>query len=428
MKLQSVEIENYRAIEEISLQLDPRLTVLHGENAHGKTSLLRAIAVGLGAIPSLLPGVGGVGFQKTDRRQWRSLEVRIETTNGVAWRRTKRREDQQHVLRNRRPALRELRESIEKIVRADREEARPLDLPIVAFYDTDRAVLDQPQRRTGIKAEFPRYAALQGALSAKTDFKEFLKWFYAKEHEEFREQRQRKNLGFQLEQLNAVRRAIESMVPGATDPRIETSPLRFVVSVRSVRGEPEVLSLGMLSGGYRVVLALAADLARRMAQGNPHLDNALTSEAIVLIDEVDLHLHPSWQQRVLDDLSRTFPNTQFIVSTHSPQVLTTVKPENIVTLGREDGKIVAQQASAATFGAEAGDVLSILMGVDERPRNEFVRNLEKYIRLVGRGLGESEKALSLRQKLESLSPSDSSLDRADIEIRRRKLLKSMGKS
>ena len=429
MKLQSVEIENYRAIEKVSLQLDPRLTVLHGENGYGKTSLLSAISVGLGAIPTLLPKVWGVSFLKTDRRQWRSLEVRITTTNGIAWRRTMGLGERQHVLRDRQPALRELKESIERIIRADREEAQPLDLPIVAFYDTDRAVFHQPQRRTGFKTEFPRYAALQGALTAKTDFKEFFKWFYAKENEEFRGQRQHKDFRFRLEELNAVRRAIKSMVPGATDPRIETSPLRFVVSVKSGPGKPEVLSLDMLSGGYRIVLALAADLARRMAQGNPHLEDPLASEAIVLIDEVELHLHPSWQQRVLNDLSCTFPNTQFVVSTHSPQVLTTVKPEHIVTLGRENGKIVAQQASAATFGAEAGDVLSTLMGVDERPRdNAFVQHLGKYMRLVARGSGESKKALSLRSELESLSPSDPSLDRADIEIRRRKLLKSMGKS
>ena len=131
----------------------------------------------------------------------------------------------------------------------------------------------------------------------------------------------------------------------------------------------------------------------------------------------------------MGDLRRTFPNTQFIVSTHSPQVLTTVRPDHIVALRRENGRIVAEQASAATFGAEAGDVLSTEMGVDERPRdNDFVKCLEEYMRLIGGGEGESEEALSLRHKLESLSPRDPAMDRADIEIRRRKLLKDMGKS
>ncbi len=165
-----------------------------------------------------------------------------------------------------------------------------------------------------------------------------------------------------------------------------------------------------------------------MAQGNSHLDNPLESEAIVLIDEVELHLHPAWQQRVLADLTRTFPNAQFIVSAHSPQVLTTIKPEQIVELRLESGGVVAEQTSAATYGAEAGDVLTTVMDVKERPDgNEFVGALEGYMALVGDGSGESEEAVSLRHLLESLSPHDPALDRADIEIRRRKLLKGMGK-
>jgi predicted ATP-binding protein involved in virulence len=80
------------------------------------------------------------------------------------------------------------------------------------------------------------------------------------------------------------------------------------------------------------MLAMVMDLARRMAQANPRLEDPLQSEAIVLIDEVDLHLHASWQQTILPDLLRVFPNAQFIVTTHSPQVLTTVEPEQIQIL------------------------------------------------------------------------------------------------
>ena len=423
MKLKRVKIENFRAIERLELQLDPSLTVYHGDNAHGKTSILSAIAVGLGSIPRLLPDVSSIGFLKTDRRQLKSLHVELTTANGLAWRRTMG-------PRGRRAALRDLKEAMEAIVDADREEAPPLDLPIVAFYDTDRTVFDKPRSRRRFKTEFSRYAALDGALSARTDFKEFFKWFYEKEYEELSQQRERRDFNFRLPDLDAVRRAIRSMVSGLSEPRTKLSPLRLVVSMKArPRGRPKELSVDQLSGGYRIMLALTADLARRMAQGNPHLDDPLASEAIVLIDEIELHLHPLWQQQVLLDLSRTFPNTQFIVSTHSPQVLTTIQPEHIVALRLENGRIAAGQVSAATYGAEAGDVLSAVMDVAERPRrNDFVKCLEKYMRFVGHGRGETEKAISLRRKLERLSPRDPALDRADIEIRRRKLLKRMGKS
>ena len=166
-----------------------------------------------------------------------------------------------------------------------------------------------------------------------------------------------------------------------------------------------------------------------MAHGNPHLADPLASEAIVLIDEIELHLHPAWQQHILSDLTRTFPNAQFIVSTHSPQVLTTLRPEQIVQLSREDGHIFAGRTTEPTYGAEAGDVLNVVMGVGQRPSgNEFVQALERYTRLVSDGEGESTEAVSLRRELETLSPRDPALDRADVEIRRHKLLTKMGKS
>ena len=206
---------------------------------------------------------------------------------------------------------------MDEIVAADGERRPPLSLPIVAYYDTDRTVL-QPHRRRSLERTSQRYQALQGALGARTDFKDFFNWFYAAENQELREQREERNFNRQLRELQAVRRAIESMVPGVSDPRTLMRPLRFVVTINHKGRGKEECSVQQLSGGYRVILALAADVARRMAQGNPHLDDPLASEAVVLIDEVDLHLHPSWQQSILDDLMRTFPNAQLIVSTHSP--------------------------------------------------------------------------------------------------------------
>ena len=217
------------------------------------------------------------------------------------------------------------------------------------------------------------------------------------------------------------------MLDDVSDPHIEVNPLRFVVTLNTGQNS-EKLALDQLSGGYRAVLALVADLAWRMAQGNPHLDNPLSSEAIILIDEIELHLHPSWQQRILNDLMRTFPNAQFIVSTHSPQVLTTVRPEHIVELVREDGRIVAGAPAGWTYGAESGDVLSVVMGVHERPDNDFRNALDQYKRLVSEGDGESPEALDLRKKLENLSPHDPALARADLEIRQRRLFKQMSES
>ena len=160
MKLERVEIENYRAIEKLDLLLDPALTVFHGNNGHGKTSVLGAIAAGLGSIPMLLPEVSGVGFLKTDQRGRRPLRVMLRTRDGVEW-------DRRRLGPRKKTSRRTLKEKMEAIVAADREEAEPLDLPIVAFYDTDRAVFDVPHPRRNLKTDFSRYATLEGAFALR---------------------------------------------------------------------------------------------------------------------------------------------------------------------------------------------------------------------------------------------------------------------
>ena len=426
MKLKSVTIENYRAIENLELSLDQSLTVLHGANGHGKTSLLSAIAVGLGEwLGSFLDELSFDLSEEDWREGAASPRIVVESIDGIIGERredkaTDEREEAQRI------AVNDAMQSGLEEALATREE----DMPIVAFYGTDRMLSDIPDwvlSQRGSQYKPSRRDALKGAL-AHTDFEDLLTWFYFKENEELRERRERRDFDYQLKDVSVIRQAISTMLPEVSDPRIELNPLRFVVSQKSEEGRTEKLSLNQLSGGYRIVLALAADLARRMAQGNPHLDDPLQSEAIVLIDEIELHLHPAWQQRILNDLMRTFPKAQFIVSTHSPQVLTTVEPERIVELYRDGENIVAEAPKGATYGAEAGDVLSLEMHVSERPDNDFTKKLDEYRRLVSEGQGESTEALKLRRELEELSPRDYALNRADLEIKRRKLFKQMAES
>lgn len=437
MKLKSVEIENYRAIEHLRLELDPSHTVLHGDNTCGKTSVLSAIAVGLGAIPPVFD-VSGPEFLETDLRAGESfVQVDLTTTEGGSWRRERRDGATTDM-----GLGAGLTERLSEVARADEEDRLPVELPIVAYYGADRSALAESGRLRGYAAQAVqeerlfrgfrtnhsyRYQALVDALKARISFSDLFRWFYDRENDELREQKKRDDFSHRLKDLSAVRQAIETMLDGVSDVRVETEPLRFLVSVAPDQRTTQGLELDQLSGGQRAVLALAADLAWRMAQGNPHLDGPLRSEAIVLIDEVELHLHPSWQQRILNDLRRTFPNAQFIVSTHSPQVLTTVEPKHIIELAREDGRIVAGSVDGWTYGAESGDVLSVVMKVNERPANEFTRKLGRYRWLINDEKGESQEALALRQELEGLSPHDPALDRADLEIRRRKVLRQMGK-
>ena len=152
------------------------------------------------------------------------------------------------------------------------------NLPVATFYGTDRSVSDLLKRPGDPEFEFPPLTALEGAL-APTDFEGFYTWFYFKQDEERKEQKRRRDFDYQLRDLSAVRQAISSMCPEVFAPRMEMNPFRFVVSRRSEQGRVEKLSLEQLGGGSRIVLALAADLARRMAEGSPHLDDPLQSRS-----------------------------------------------------------------------------------------------------------------------------------------------------
>jgi predicted ATP-binding protein involved in virulence len=302
--------------------------------------------------------------------------VRLETLDGVTWVRGE--STYGGALRSEAAssegttALRDFFRSIAEEIKRERSAT----IPVFAYYDTDRAVFDTPQRKRDFYDTFDRFDAYVDALAAKPSFKALVECMCAQQFAELYNLFMGEDRSSRHRGLATVRDAITRMLPDISNPRIEP-PVRFVVSRHAEGLEPETLSLDQLSGGYRIVLALSADLARRMAIANSHLADPLQTDAIVLIDEVELHLHPEWQQRVLSDLRRTFPNAQFIVSTHSPAVLTTVEPQHILHLRATPEGAVLEQETAATFGARAGDVLEAVMHVNQRPDNEFTRSLSE---------------------------------------------------
>ena len=201
----------------------------------------------------------------------------------------------------------------------------------LVFYDVDRTVVTTLMPDSQPPSSYPTLKYENVDLSP--DYSELFKWFYAKENEELREQQARRDFDYRLPDLSAVRDAMSSMVDGVSRPHIKVGPPRLAFDVEDTGTDAKALTLEQLSDGYRNVLAMAADIGWYMAK-IPKSFRAHFS-ITVLIDEIELHLHPEWQQRVLPDLTRTFPNVQFVVSTHSPQVLTTVHPEQIIELAWE---------------------------------------------------------------------------------------------
>ncbi|MCL7931062.1 AAA family ATPase [Halomonas llamarensis] len=324
MKLKRLTLENFRSKPALTLALAERLTLLMGENGSGKTTLLDAVAIGLGEVLTYLPSVSGITFKKQGdiHQQLNQLapytRITLETKQGLMWDRLKRRDNSKKTASQIPQGLgvKALKQHLDKEVIERWVNGEPFTLPVFAYYGVSRALLDLPQSRKGFPKSHERFEALTDALTANTRFKSAFVWFYNKENEEHRLQKQQKSFDVTLPELDAVRRAIVALFPDLSEPHIELNPLRFVV-----RQGDEWLDLAQLSDGYQTLLGLVIDLSARTALANPHLNNPLESEAVVMIDEVDLHLHPEWQRRVLGDLLYTFPNAQFIVTTHSPFIV-----------------------------------------------------------------------------------------------------------
>ncbi|MFM2409122.1 MAG: hypothetical protein RL358_1864, partial [Pseudomonadota bacterium] len=180
------------------------------------------------------------------------------------------------------------------------------------------------------------------------------------------------------------------------------------------------MKVELLSDGIRSMLAMVGDIAYRCIKLNPHfgIEAAKKTTGVVLIDEVDMHLHPRWQQLVLSQLSEAFPNLQFVVTTHSPQVLSSVSSDCIRILS--NNKIFA--APPGTEGAEASRLLTRVLGVDVRPpENKATLELNEYLSLVGKDQWSSPRALELRLLLNArYQGEEPALLEADLLIENRK--------
>ena len=186
------------------------------------------------------------------------------------------------------------------------------------------------------------------------------------------------------------------MLPDFSNPR--TASTAGLMFDWRREGETKQLRIEQFSEGYRTTLAMVMDIAARMAEANPHKENPLDTEGVILIDEVDLHLHPGWQQRILPDLTRTFPHVQFIVTTHSPQVVSTVNPEclRVIDWVNDEPRLHPIQFS---LGAEAQQMLESVLGVEPRAVDlEIVKKLKKYQELVANHEWDTDEAKSLRDQ------------------------------
>jgi len=446
MKVKRLKMTSFRGIGDLTLEFhETEPTVFIGINGVGKSSILDCLAVLLSPLIELIQNPTGSGrlFSKqdiTNGHQQTNNEITISVdSQRVTWSVIQVRKDsfpskeavdmvidavrilqsigrigeidENHQLLEFTGELEELK-AVGNEIRSRWKANSNVNLPLVVYYPVNRAVLDI-SLEIPEKQSFEQTDAYQQASSGvQIGFGSFFQWFRVLEDLENEDRRDNPN--YRNLQLEAVRQAIYSLLPNFSNLRVRRSPLRMTVTKQG-----QELIINQLSDGEKCLLAMVGDLARRLAIANPSLPDPLQGSGVVLIDEIELHLHPKWQREIIPALTRTFPNCQFIVTTHSPQVISQVKPEGIYILERTDDGIVAMRPESS-YGRDTNRILEDLMDTPERPQ-EIKESLLELFRLIAKG--ELDSARQLHQTIaDKIGADEPELVGASVSIRRREIL------
>lgn len=433
LNIQKLSLKGYRCFEALDIDFDERLTVLVASNGAGKTSILDAIAVAFGPYIGAFDEGVGHHFEPNDIRlsrvrktasnemEYTPRDIQLEATGWIpgslpeqlgtslpsVWRRSLSGPTKAKT------TIRDAKDLIDygkRMQVAVRTTGTDAVLPLIAYYGTGRLW----QRKKLIDAKLSttsRTAGYANCLDPASSYKSFVAWFrywnmnaLKSDLDAHKAQRASEKTEFH-DYIESVSGAVNICLGPSGWRDIAYSLSREeLVAHHDQHGE---LPVELLSDGIRNMIGMVADIAFRATKLNPQLGSEAARETpgIVLIDEVDMHLHPAWQQVVLQGLLSAFPRMQFVVTTHSPQVLSTVPSRSIRILDLrwneefEKYESIVVKPEMQTEGVPSADVLAFAMGTDPTPDVEPARQLSEYKALIQQDLEDSSEAQTLRRRL-----------------------------
>lgn len=282
-------------------------------------------------------------------------------------------------------------------------------LPLMVYYRVNRTssipVFAKSMISDRVSAMYS--SALEANVSA---FSKFEGWFINELNLENEYKVSKADHLYELDSLRNVRNAFKKFLSivgensitdiridrdaKSTDFNLDNEPYAVVIK------NGDRLRFNQLSSGERMVMYLVSDIARRLTFSAQNDENTINGSGIVLIDELDLHLHPAWQKTIVQALKNTFPNVQFIVTTHAPLILSTLRPENILALS--DGNVISKENLPKVFSGTADEVLEELMNVKPYMMDFDSEKQELDILYNNFQLDEAEKKLKqLKHRIDS---------------------------
>lgn len=401
MQIKRISIKNFRCFEDLELEFDKRLTVLVGKNGAGKSAILDAVTVAVGTLLSELKKKP-YSIRKEDARSvcyynigsgvdvQAQYPVSIETRGelageSVCWTRMLRGAKGHTITVDADDFKRIAASYAARIAQGD----AGLILPIVSYYGTGRLWAQMREKQKAKLEKTSRLNGYEDSLDAAANNKLMLQWFRKMTFRDW--QNGKPSLEF-MAVKEAIARFFRSLTE-ATDVDVRFNPdsLEIELLYTLASGERVISPLEQLSDGYKSAISLIADIAYRMSSLNPQLLDRVLDDTpgVVLIDEVDLHLHPAWQHRILHDLMSIFPKVQFIVSTHAPAVIHSTQVGNMIVL--KDGKV--QRICAQPYGKDMNTVMTEVMGVAARPEPVKQQFADYYKKMDEGDYAAAEKIL-----------------------------------
>ena len=392
MNIRTLKLTNLGRFEELDVHLAPveefksNVTVFIGNNGAGKTSILKSLATSLSWFVARVRTEKGNGSPIPEDailngRSSATIELQVLNTHPATEAATPYRWLLARTASGKKSTTASSLQEASQLAAFYRDQYTQnsgASFPLIAFYPVERVVLDVPLKIKE-RHNFLQLDGYDNALNQGIDFRRFFEWFRNREDAENESglpQDVLDKLSTRIDldnavlnaltaimassrdrQLTAVRTAISRFMPGFSNLRVRRKPRLHM----SIDKNGQTLNVLQLSQGEKSLMSLVGDIARRLAMMNPMLENPLNGEGIVLIDEVDMHLHPTWQRTIIQRLTTTFPHCQFVLTTHSPLVISDCK--DVLVYSLDDGELTQLPS---LYGQDANTVLLNVMDTDIR--------------------------------------------------------------